>query len=454
VRWLKSEGAHDIASGLSDELAEELASIPGLRVVHAPSGTALLSRADDQSVADTLGVSYLVTVSVQRHGPELEVTTRLLHAHARHALWADSRMVPVARLPETRDTLVGRIASTLGLSCRHHRGSAWRPPAEEWLLFAATHRARRELSTLTEEGFDRAILLTTQALGALGDDEYVLTTCGQAHLPHIMLGTRADERHLAQAEWCAARALALNPESVRGRVLRGLVRLRQGNVRGCADDLKVALQTDPNNGDALFWLTLVYVISGRGDQARPFADRLIAADPLNSTNRCVPGYIEAHRGFFEDARPHYETMFRLEPENLANRWCYTQLLVRAGRATDACAVMESIIADAPTTAVTRQTQVLLPALRGERAAARRAVTDRLRKEARWDEHGSWWLACALTLAKETDEALTWLENAVRLGYIDEPFLSRIDPCLEGLRGTRRFCRIMEQAARAYDRFDG
>jgi hypothetical protein len=116
-------------------------------------------------------------------------------------------------------------------------------------------------------------------------------------------------------------------------------------------------------------------------------------------------------------------------------------------------MMEGVIADAPGTAIARHARVFLPALRGNRAAAQRAVTDQLRSEARSDEHGSWWLSSALSISGETDEALYWLENAVRLGYIDEPFLSRIDPCLESLRGGRRFARIMGQARKAYDGFD-
>jgi hypothetical protein len=115
--------------------------------------------------------------------------------------------------------------------------------------------------------------------------------------------------------------------------------------------------------------------------------------------------------------------------------------------------MEGVIASAPEAAISRQARVFLPALRGNRTEARRWVTNKLRNDARRDEHGSWWLASALSIAGQTDEALHWLGNAVGLGYIDEPFLARTDPCLDRLRSTRGFKRIMGRARKAYDAFD-
>jgi non-specific serine/threonine protein kinase len=445
-----------LADGLTDAIVIELSRVRGLRTVCQASSAIAKARATDaHSAAGDLNVDYLLTGSLRRLGPELEVTARLLDVRNRRAVWAEQHTGAVGLLPEIRDALVARVARTLrlpGAGLNGHGTS--RSPEEQVLLLEANQLARRQLSQWTPEALDRAIMLANEALEGWGEDEYLLATLGQGHLPHVILGKRPGQSHLLRAEACAERMMAINPECGRAYLLRALVRLRRGNSRECAEDLRAALRSDPNNPDALFWLSLVYVISGRGHQAKPAADRLIAVDPMNSTTRCIPGYIEAHRGFFDEAHPHYQTMYRMEPESPVNRWCYSQLLVRAGRTKEAGSMMEGVIADAAGTAIARQASVFLAALRGDRVAAQRAVTTTVRREARWDEHGSWWLSSALSIAGRTDEALYWLANAVRLGYIDEPFLSRIDPCLEHLRGARRFRMIMDRAKRAYDRFDG
>jgi hypothetical protein len=47
------------------------------------------------------------------------------------------------------------------------------------------------------------------------------------------------------------------------------------------------------------------------------------------------------------------------------------------------------------------------------------------------------------LAGESDRAFEWLERAIALGLLNEPFLSRHDPFLDGLRDDPRFDAILE-----------
>jgi DNA-binding SARP family transcriptional activator/tetratricopeptide (TPR) repeat protein len=447
-------GGNGLASGLTDRITAELAQVQGLRVVCRSSSDAAMTPGQETGAAGrALNVRYLLQGSVRRVEHELCVTAHLVDTHERRVLWTEERSGTIDDLTDIRQSLVYRTSATLGLSATRVVSPSPRPGSEEVSLLQADGHARREMARWTPQGFDHAICLTGDALSANGDDEFVLATLGEAHLPRVLLGTRPNEEHLARAEHCAARILALNPASVAGLVLRGFVRLRQGKAGACAADLRAALRADPNNRDALFWLTLVYVISGRGPEARPVAEHLLAVDPLNSTFRCLPGYIEAHRGHFEVARPHYETMYRMEPKNPANWWCYSQLLLRAGRTQDATALVNDVIAEAPATPIARQARVLQAALAGNRAHARLALTEQVRREAQWDEHGSWWLSCALTMAGEKDEAIRWLGNAVRLGFVDESFLGHIDPCLEGLRGHQGFRQVMDRAKQAYEQFD-
>lgn len=50
-------------------------------------------------------------------------------------------------------------------------------------------------------------------------------------------------------------------------------------------------------------------------------------------------------------------------------------------------------------------------------------------------------------------ALDWLERAVELGLANHPYLSRIDPLLENVRGEPRFQEIMERVEAEWRAFE-
>lgn len=51
------------------------------------------------------------------------------------------------------------------------------------------------------------------------------------------------------------------------------------------------------------------------------------------------------------------------------------------------------------------------------------------------------------------EALDWLENAVKRGFINYPFLNEYDPLLENIRGEERFKKLMERAKYEWENFE-
>ena len=79
-----------------------------------------------------------------------------------------------------------------------------------------------------------------------------------------------------------------------------------------------------------------------------------------------------------------------------------------------------------------------------------AVTSDLVDAAKVDWQYSWEVAAGYALVGELHEALEWLENAVRRGFLNYRFLSEYDPLLENLRGDERFQALM---AEARDRFE-
>ena len=61
------------------------------------------------------------------------------------------------------------------------------------------------------------------------------------------------------------------------------------------------------------------------------------------------------------------------------------------------------------------------------------------------------LAECFAILRENDRAFEWLENAIRCGVVNCPFLSARDPYLANLRGDSRFEPLMAQVKAVWQR---
>jgi hypothetical protein len=93
------------------------------------------------------------------------------------------------------------------------------------------------------------------------------------------------------------------------------------------------------------------------------------------------------------------------------------------------------------------------ALRGDRAAVLSPPSAAERAMAESDEYWSYLMAGAYAMVGETDQALSWLEHAVKVrGWVDHVYFTRHDRFLERLRPDRRFQELMASARERYERF--
>jgi hypothetical protein len=58
------------------------------------------------------------------------------------------------------------------------------------------------------------------------------------------------------------------------------------------------------------------------------------------------------------------------------------------------------------------------------------------------------------LTNQTSEALDWLERSVDRGFVNYPFLSTVDPLLNGLKEENRFQELMQRVKCKWEMFEG
>jgi hypothetical protein len=93
------------------------------------------------------------------------------------------------------------------------------------------------------------------------------------------------------------------------------------------------------------------------------------------------------------------------------------------------------------------------ALEGQRAKALEWVTEEFRSAMKGDELYPIWVAESYSLLGEKEEAIGWLEEGVRWGFINYPFLATHDAYLANIRGEKRFEKLLERVKEEWEGFE-
>jgi serine/threonine protein kinase/Tfp pilus assembly protein PilF len=446
------------ADGLTDEVITDLSMIRTLRVISRQSAMRLKGTDKDvQTIARELGVRYVLTGSVRRAGSNLRLTAQLVDAKADSPLWAEKFSGTLNDVFEIQEKLSRQIvdALRLRLTPAEDRRIAERPIADvrayEFYLLA-----RQQIWSFTKPSLDRALQLVNQARDIVGDNELLLAAKGLIYWQYVNVGLVPLERYdeyMEKAEECVAAIFSMNPESAKGHSLRGSIRNNRADPKGAIWDFKRALALDPNDPEALLWLGYVYAVSGRVPMAKALMERLQQVDPLTSINLSMFGIVEMMDGAFVEALRWTRRSVDVDPTNPSHRMMHAWALAANGRRDDAATLLDAVTHDAEQMTWARLAPAMAAALRGDRAGVLRCMTPELRTAAASDDIFSWWSADCFALAGETEAALDYVESAVRLGFINYPFLAEHEPFLSSIRGDPRFGRLMENVRSAWAAFE-
>jgi hypothetical protein len=145
-------------------------------------------------------------------------------------------------------------------------------------------------------------------------------------------------------------------------------------------------------------------------------------------------------------------MYGTDPDNPYGLWWYAYFLAQAGRSHEAFGLLDLLIRNVPNMAFGRIARFFKAALEKNRDEAIASVSKELEGWASWDDGGSWLMADCYALVDEADHALDWMENAIRLGFINYPMFSR-DRFLDGIRDDERFEEIMKRVKHDWEHFE-
>ena len=278
-----------IAAGLAEEITAHLTRVKRLKVVSRTSMEyASRQRWSSRTIADSLGIRYLLEGSVQRAGPDAVVTLQLIDALNEGHLWAESFRMPVRNVLMVREDIARKALLALA---ERVQGM---PPAEtdssstNLEAVEAVARGRELVGRAVPAELDEAVQSFQHALDL--DPKFAKAAAGisDALQSYVALGLPGREpfKTLALAlEW-ADRAVMLDPNLAEAWSARAMARISaRAKPETVLADLDRAVGLKPSSGAIRVYRGLALAYLGRYDDALKEAALGAELDPLNASVR-------------------------------------------------------------------------------------------------------------------------------------------------------------------------
>ena len=439
------------SDGLTEELITDLSQLHSLRVISRNSTMMLKGfRKDTKAIGKELNVQYVLEGSVRKSGHNLRITVQLTDIAKDTPQWAEKYTGTLDDVFDIQEMVSRAVVQALRikLSIAEDLKLAERS-IKDIYAYECYLKARKESMRMTESGFNQALQLLNDGISKIGDNEVLYAMAGQIHVLHVMFGIKTDSRYLKRASEYAEKVFELNSDSSYGHLLSGMIKYKEKDTVNAIYHLRKALLVEPDERSILFWLSLLYIITGEESSAKPLIDRLIQVDPLMSQNYSLLGYFHLVRGDFQLANEAYHQMYMMDPHNPFTQIVYARGLAFNDHIDEAVKILDLLEKEPQKTVFSRLGVFFKYALLGDKKKALDSVSDDLLKTAEWDEHNAWYLAESYALIDDINQALFWLEKAIDRGLRHHRLLCEYDRFLNNLHSDEGFKVLMKRLKKGW-----
>jgi adenylate cyclase len=402
------------SDGLTEELLNALAQVPGLRVAARTSSFAFKGQGVPiDEVARRLKVSHVLEGSVRRSGDRVRITAQLVAAATGYHLWSqtyDRRIEDIFDIQEEISRAIAtELRGRLGAEVRMTTLPTRMTDAETYDLYLRGRFHWRD-GTLTD--LQQALDFFHRAVAR--DSSFALAWVGLAdtYMRLAQWGHRAPREVFPSARAAVQRAVELDSLLPPARAtLAKTLRWWDHDRIGARREFLRALELNPHDAPAHEGYAWLLADEGRLDEAIEHFRRAVELDPLSFTAVSQLGVMFRFAGRWEEAIPQFERAARLNNQRgLSGGWAYS--MHRLGRGEEAIAALEAGDPNVFRTAALGY----LYAATGRTADARRILAE-FRRQAQHQYVPAHALAPIHVALGEHDAALDELERAWRQGSL-------------------------------------
>src|SRR5216110_145173 len=433
-----------LSDGMTEELINALAKVPGLRVPGRSSSFAFKGKNEDdifRKVGEQLRVNTVLEGSVRKAGEKLRVAAQLINVSDGYHLWSENYDGDVNDIFTFQSEVAQRVVEALQIKLGVEVARALaKKPTENPEAHRLYLLGRYEFGKYSEAGWTTSIRYYEQALKL--DPNYALAYCGLADTYAYMGGVVMPSKEaVVKEKEFAQRAIELEPELPEAHLSLACALGGAFDWRNAQIEFDRAIELNPN----LAWAYEIYAWFlgglGRLDEAIAKDKKAIELDPLNSFFQAALAYFLYHARRYDDAIVQIKKTLELDPASTLGRHLLGCCLLWKGDTAGAIAEFER--SKIMVTGAWYQGLLGYAYAISENRAKAEQILRELEEMAKHQYVNSTAFASIYLGLGEKEKALDWLDKAYE-NQESACWLLKVDPIYDSVRNEPRFQALLKK----------
>jgi len=428
------------SDGLAEELTNDLAKVPGLKVAGRSSAFQFKGRNEDlRTVGQKLNVANVLEGSVRRDGSRVRITAELTKVEDGFQLWSQEYNSELKDVFAVQDEIARAVTGALQVKLLGASPSpaAARSQGTNPEAYQAYLQAKYFLSRGTEaDNFGKALAYADRAIKL--DVNYSPAWALRSDV-YARMGSEGGffdtDEGLRRARADAEQAIALDPNSAAGYLSLASVKIYyELHWKDAETSLDKAAALQPGSAELLTLRASLQAMLGRLDEAIELQRQAIALDPLQATAYVVQANQLSYAGRYQDAIVLLQKARELNPQHAYIHAVLGDILRAQGRPQDALAEIQL----EPSAWARLRSEAMTYHALGRHQAAEAALKELIAKGAKG---GAFQIAEVYAYFGDGDKALDWLERAYQqhdAGLAD----LKVDPVFNNLHQNPRYIQLL------------
>ncbi len=302
--------------GLAEELISTLGKIDQLKVASRTSAFQFKGKGHDiQEIGAKLKVQAVLEGSVRKAGDKLRITVQLVNVDDGFRLWSEKYDRDLKDIFAIQDEISLAIVDSLKVKLLSKEKEAIiKRSTESTEAYKLYLKGRYFWNRRYEGGLQKAIEFFQQAIEK--DPHYALAYTGIADSYSLLghYGFLPPREASPKAKAAAEKALEIDDKLAEAHASMGRIRLHfDWDWNAAEEELKKAIELNPNYPTALEWYSLYLMIMGRFDEAVKQAKHALEMDPLSLIINAVLGGTYYFAGREDEAMEQFRKTVEIDP---------------------------------------------------------------------------------------------------------------------------------------------
>ena len=394
------------SDGISEELLNLLAQIPGLRVPARTSSFQFKGKnVDVGEIAAALNVSHVLEGSVRKSGNKLRITAQLIKADDGFHVWSRSFDRELDDVFAVQEEIAAAISDVLKVKLALDATACVTASPEAHTAYL---KGRYFLNKRTRDGLRNARRQFENAIQL--DPDYALAYSGLADAFFLLsaYGYNLPADNWPKQRVAAFKALELDENCAEAHVSVGAVlTIHDWDWQGAAGELRRAIEINPNYALALQWYGSMLAIMGDPEHL-PMMERAHAVDPVSLRVNVDLGLAYYFNEDYEKAIWQLRNTLDLDPNFLSINGALGLALIESGHFEEGIAEIEKGAGDS--------LSIWLGYAHAKAGNTEEALLFAEKWQDRWDENRSGAVPLALINVGlgRIDNAFEWLNKGIDL----------------------------------------